>query len=176
MNSEPLPRGTNVWVCEPQSVATEARCTGAVGSLMSKIRTPSHAPGTAALATFVLLQLGLDWGVSTEENTRSPQTEMSPWLPLHGKKVTCVGLAGFEMSMIRNPLKAPAKAKSSWNARSDCVAVPTLGTLASRAMLALWVSALWVARAGRAPATTRPTIAVAKTGRVHRRPMPPSSR
>jgi len=72
MNGAPFPLGTSVSVCEPQSVCTDARCRGAVGSLMSKTRTPSHAPGTAAFATFVLAQLGPDCGVSPRRTAVPP--------------------------------------------------------------------------------------------------------
>ncbi len=40
--------GTIVWVCEPQSVRTDATYSGLDRSLMSKTFTPSHESGSDA--------------------------------------------------------------------------------------------------------------------------------
>src|ERR671918_1559663 len=95
--------GTIVCVCDPQSVATDLTRLGFVGSLMSKTRTPSQAPGVEAVV-FVALQPSSVWGVSTDTNSRSPHTETSNWPPLHGSNATCVALAGSETSITRSPL------------------------------------------------------------------------
>lgn len=50
------------------------------------------------------LHVALVCGVSTDANSRSPQTDTSNWLPGHDSNATCVGLAGFEMSITRRPL------------------------------------------------------------------------
>src|ERR687897_3246367 len=98
----PLPGGTIVCVCEPQSVLTVLIWCGSSGSLMSKIRTPSQAFGLDAVVP-VELQLTSDRGASTDTNSRSPHTDTSNWLPGHRSNATCVAFAGSEMSITRSP-------------------------------------------------------------------------
>jgi len=102
MNRLPLPAGTRVCVCDPQSVRTDVIRLGSVGSLMSKMRTPSQAFGLA-VDVFDELQPGFVCGVSTEAKSRLPHTDTSNWPPLQGSNATCVGSAGSEMSITRRP-------------------------------------------------------------------------
>ena len=49
----------------------------------------------------------------------SPQTTMSPWLPLHGWKTISFGRDGLVMSIARHPSYVPWKAMSPQKARSE---------------------------------------------------------
>ena len=87
-----------MWVCEPQSVGTAPISAGERGLETSKMRMPSK-PGDWGTESHA----GLERGVSTDTNSRPPQTETSCCEPGHSKSASCFGLRGLPTSTIWNP-------------------------------------------------------------------------
>jgi hypothetical protein len=86
-----------VWVCEPQSVATEAMCRGRSGLRTSKTRMPSQ-PG--AFTASAESHAGLVCGRSIDMNSRWPHTDTSLWVPWHSVSLSSFGRLGLPMSRI----------------------------------------------------------------------------
>src|SRR5918999_4360160 len=106
---------------------------------MSKILMPSHAVGSVTGLETLWQESSLRL-LSVDRNRRLFQTEMSFCEPGQRTWLTICGAAGFEMSVIRNPLKLPSKEWLPQNAMSELTAPadangPCFGTLATSSRL-----------------------------------------
>lgn len=93
----------SVFVCEPQSVGTDATRRGLCASVTSKMRIPSNAVGSVGSGVSWLSHPGEVCGRSTERKSRWPQTETSFWGPWQWTSATTTGAPGLEMSITRKP-------------------------------------------------------------------------